>query len=54
MWRRVLALILKELSSLWKDPKTRAVLLVPPLVQVFIFSYAATFDVHDVPLAVWN
>ena len=54
MGRRVLALILKELLSLWKDPKTRAVLLVPPLVQVFIFSYAATFEVHNVPIAVWN
>ena len=54
MWRRVLALVLKELTSLWKDPKTRAVLLVPPLVQVFIFSYAATFEVKNVPLAVWN
>ena len=54
MWRRIFALILKELTSLWKDPKTRAVLLVPPLVQVFIFSYAATFDVSHVPLAIWN
>jgi ABC-2 type transport system permease protein len=54
MWRRILALVLKELTSLWKDPKTRAVLLVPPLVQVFIFSYAATFEVNNVPLAIWN
>lgn len=54
MWRRVLALVLKELTSLWKDPKTRAVLLVPPLVQVFVFAYAATFEVKHVPLAVWN
>ena len=54
MWRRILALILKELTSLWKDPKTRAVLLVPPLVQVVVFAYAATFDVNHVPLAVWN
>jgi ABC-2 type transport system permease protein len=54
MWRRILALVLKELTSLWKDPKTRTVLLVPPLVQVFIFSYAATFDVSHVSLAVWN
>ncbi len=54
MWRRILALVLKELVSLWKDPKTRAVLLGPPLVQVLIFSYAATFEVRNVPLAVWN
>ena len=29
MWRRILALVLKELTSLWKDPKMRGVLLVP-------------------------
>ena len=33
MLRRIVALILKELSALWKDPKTRFVILVPPLVQ---------------------
>ncbi len=54
MWRRILALVLKELASLWKDPKSRAVLLAPPLVQVVIFAYAATFEVQNVPLAVWN
>ncbi len=36
MLRRVLALIMKELVGLWKDPKTRMVILVPPLVQVVI------------------
>jgi len=52
--RRVLALVLKELVALWKDPKSRSVILVPPLVQVMLFAYAATFDVANVPLAVWN
>jgi drug efflux transport system permease protein len=54
MLRRVLALIVKELVALWKDPKTRLVLLVPPLVQVVIFAYAATYDVTHVPLGIWN
>jgi ABC-2 type transport system permease protein len=54
MLGRILALILKELATLWHDPKTRAVLLVPPLVQVVIFAYAASFDVRQVPLGVWN
>ena len=31
MLRRILALILKELAGLWKDPKTRMVILVPPM-----------------------
>jgi ABC-2 type transport system permease protein len=54
MLQRIFALILKELTALWKDPKTRAVLLVPPLVQVGLFAYAATYDVSHAPLAIWN
>ncbi len=54
MWRRILALLLKELVSLWMDPKTRMVILVPPLVQVVLFAYAATYDVTNLPLGIWN
>ncbi len=54
MLRRILALILKELFALWKDPKTRFVILVPPVVQVILFAYAATYDVTQVPLGIWN
>ncbi len=54
MLRRVLALILKELVGLWKDPKTRFVILVPPMIQVAIFAYAATYDVTHVALGIWN
>jgi ABC-2 type transport system permease protein len=54
MLRRIFALILKELSGLWQDPKTRMVILVPPLVQVVLFAYAATYDVTNVAFGVWN
>jgi len=54
MLRRVFALILKELATLWQDSKTRTVLLIPPLVQVLIFAHAASFDVSHAPLALWN
>jgi ABC-2 type transport system permease protein len=54
MLRRVLALILKELAGLWKDPKTRLVIIVPPIVQVVLFAYAASYDVTNVPLGIWN
>lgn len=54
MLRRILALIVKELIGLWKDRKTRFVILVPPLIQVTIFAYAATYDVTHVPLGIWN
>ena len=54
MFQRILALILKELTSLWSDKKTRYVLLFPPLIQVLIFANAANFDVTRVPLGIWN
>jgi ABC-2 type transport system permease protein len=54
MLRRIVALILKELSGLWQDPKTRMVILVPPLVQVLLFAYAASYDVTHVGLGIWN
>lgn len=54
MWRRIFALMLKELIGLWKDPKTRTVILVPPLVQVILFAYAASYDVTNVGLGIWN
>jgi ABC-2 type transport system permease protein len=54
MLQRILAVILKELATLWKDPKTRGVLIVPPIVQILLFAYAANYDVTGVRLAVWN
>ncbi|HEX3984063.1 MAG TPA: ABC transporter permease [Acidisoma sp.] len=54
MLRRILALMAKELAGLWKDRKTRFVILIPPLLQVFVFAYAATYDVSHVALGIWN
>ncbi len=46
MLTRMRALLGKELRELLRDPKMRFFVLVPPLVQLFIFGYAATFDVR--------
>jgi len=54
MLRRIFALMLKELAALWKDPKTRRVILIPPVVQVVLFAYAASYDVTHVALGIWN
>lgn len=51
---RLIALIVKELLALFKDPKSRTVLVVPPLLQLLIFGYAATFELRDIPFAVCN
>ncbi|MCC7300839.1 MAG: ABC transporter permease [Verrucomicrobia bacterium] len=54
MWTHLKALIIKELLAVLKDKKSRMVLIAPPLVQLFIFSYAATFDLNHGPYAVLN
>ncbi len=51
---RLFALIVKEFLALLKDPKSRFVIIGPPLIQLVVFGYAATFDVNDAPLAVYN
>ena len=54
MWRQVLALIVKELLAVLKDAKSRVVLIGPPLIQLLVFGYAATFDLNHVPFAVYQ
>ncbi len=51
---RLRALIIKELLALLRDPKGRMVLIMPPLLQLVIFSFAATLDVENVSVAVLN
>lgn len=54
MWQRIIALIWKELLIVWRDKRSRFVLVVPPLIQLFIFSFAATLDVKNVPIGILN
>jgi ABC-2 type transport system permease protein len=54
MWRQVLALIVKELLAVLRDNKSRMVLIGPPLIQLIVFGYAATFDLNHVPIAIYN
>jgi ABC-2 type transport system permease protein len=54
VWQRIRALIVKELLALLKDKRSRFVLIVPPVVQVLVFGYAATFDLNRVPYAIYD
>lgn len=54
MWLQVLALVIKELLAVLRDTKSRMVLVGPPLIQLMVFGYAATFDLNHVPIAVYN
>ena len=45
-------LVLKELQQLRRDRAAKFRLLIPTLVQLFIFGYAATFEVYNVATVV--
>lgn len=52
--QRIYGLILKEIMTLLRDPKGRFVLIVPPLLQLFIFAFAATLDIKEARIAIYN
>lgn len=54
MLHRILSLIAKEAQTIWRDKKSRMVLIVPPIMQTLIFAFAMTLDVKNVSLAVLN
>ena len=54
MFKRVLALLRKEFLALMKDKKSRFTIVLPPIVQLLIFGYAATYDLTNVPFAMYN
>ncbi len=54
MWLRIHTLVIKEFLALWRDPKSRTILIVPPLVELIVFSFAATQEVKNVRIAILN
>jgi ABC-2 type transport system permease protein len=54
MWQRIHTLIVKEFLAVWRDPRSRTILIVPPLVQLLVFSFAATQEVKNVRIAILN
>lgn len=52
MRARLWQMLIKEFIQVFRDKRTRFVLIVPPIVQVLVFGYAATYEIHNVPVAV--
>jgi ABC-2 type transport system permease protein len=51
---RILAMIVKELLEVLRDPLSRLTLIVPPILQLVVFSAAATLEVKNVTIGVYN
>lgn len=54
MLGRILSLMYKEFLAVWRDKKSRFVLIVPPILQLFIYAFAATLDVSNVTIGILN
>jgi ABC-2 type transport system permease protein len=51
---RILSIIRKEFIQISRDPRTLAVTFIMPIMMLFLLGYAATNDVRNVPLAVFD
>jgi len=49
---RLSSIIRKEFIQILRDPRTLAMIIVIPIMQLFLLGYSATNDVRNVPLAV--
>lgn len=54
MINRILTLIWKELLAVLRDRKVRISILVPPIIQLFVFTFASTLDVKNVTIGILN
>ena len=52
--RRILAVAWKEAKHIRRDSNMFATALFAPVLQLAIFGYAATFDLQEVPVAVFD
>ena len=49
---RLRVLLAKEFRQLLRDPRMRFFMIIPPLFQLMVFGYAASFDVRHAEIAV--
>ena len=54
MIRRLTSLVRKELQALLRDPQSRRLLIMPVVLQLLLFPLAATLEVNNETLAIFN
>ncbi len=52
MFARLKQMLIKEFIQVFRDKRTRFVLIAPPIIQMLIFGYAATYEIRHVPTAI--
>lgn len=54
MLKGIVNIMLKELIQLSRDKRMFPLILIAPILQLLIYGYAATFDIEDIPTAVYD
>jgi ABC-2 type transport system permease protein len=54
MWQRLKSMIIKEFIQVFRDPRMRVILFIPPVMQLIVFGYAANTDIRNIRLAVYD
>jgi ABC-2 type transport system permease protein len=54
MFERLKSMLFKEFRQVLRDPRMKITIFVAPVIQILIFGYAATTDVKNVPIAVYD
>ena len=49
---QLLALIKKEFLAIWSDKKSRIIIIVPPMLQLILFSFAVTLEVKNISIGI--
>ena len=49
---RIKALIKKEFLAIFKDPQNRAIILIPPILQLVVFAHAITLEVLNIDISI--
>ena len=51
---RLTSIIRKEFIQIFRDPRTLVLIIIMPIMQLFLLGYAATTDIKNISLAVWD
>jgi ABC-2 type transport system permease protein len=52
MFGRLKQMLIKEFIQVFRDKRTRFILVGPPIIQMLVFGYAATYEIRNVPTVV--
>ena len=54
MFDRIFAVLKKEFLQVFRDPRMKIIIFISPVIQILIFGYAATMDITNIPMAIYD